>query len=529
MNRLNLILVLYALILGACTAENNALQNIKNDQFWITVDNHPIYSQGGGIFRFIDPEDGVEKYFWYGVHYKEAAYYRNDPSVTQKKFTFEAVTLYTSTDLVNWEFRGNALDRAEIAKHVELVGWLGRMGVMYVEEMKQYALIIQNNDGVLFALSDTPDGKFKWHHRKDMTEMIGTPNTGDQTVFTDPDTGKSYLVYSYGRGRHKIYISEIGVKDGKVDLLDCTQVFRGTGREGNCMFKHNGKYYLFASNLYGWDCSYAYHLVADDIRGPYLPTNDMVITKGCEDDYAHITQTGFFVNVVGSKQETVVYCGDRWSDFAGNGLGYNQWVPLSFEDDAPVFNSLNSWNIDATTGEWVVAVDNDYVKNGSFEADRRRIPSPVKPVQTHLTGWITEVIKGNSIANDEHSPELNYFNTQEDRRMVVGEKSLNISDTIAFERKVSQVISATPTVGLPDDSYTLSFKVRNTMGFDTLEAYAASGESRVSNAIATENKTWTTVTIDHIMVEGGKVEIGFIAKGDAFASCQIDDVSLVRK
>jgi hypothetical protein len=37
-----------------------------------------------------------------------------------------------------------------------------------------------------------------------MTSIIGTPNTGDQTVFTDPDTGKSYLCYSYGKGRSRI-------------------------------------------------------------------------------------------------------------------------------------------------------------------------------------------------------------------------------------------------------------------------------------------------------------------------------------
>jgi len=110
-----------------------------------------------------------------------------------------------------------------------------------------------------------------------MKNMIGTTNTGDQTVFIDEDTGKSYLIYSYGRGRNKIYVSEIGVKEGMIDLLDCTQIFHGEGREGNCMFKYKGKYYMCASNLYGWDSSYAYYLMADDIRGPYMPSNDMKI------------------------------------------------------------------------------------------------------------------------------------------------------------------------------------------------------------------------------------------------------------
>ncbi|WP_294185821.1 family 43 glycosylhydrolase [uncultured Sphingobacterium sp.] len=172
----------------------------------------------------------------------------------------------------------------------------------------------------------SPNGPFKWHQRIDMTGMIGTSNTGDQTVFTDEDTGKSYLVYSYGKGRNKIYISQIGVKDGKVGLLDCNMVFKGEGREGNCMFKHNGKYYLFASNLYGWDSSFAYYLVSDHIYGPYTPTHEMLIMEGSEDDYAHVTQTGFFVTLKGTKKQTVIYCGDRWANFAGNGLGLTSGV-----------------------------------------------------------------------------------------------------------------------------------------------------------------------------------------------------------
>ena len=53
----------------------------------------------------------------------------------------------------------------------------------------------------------------------------------------------------------------------------------GAGREGNCMFKYKGKYYLAASQLYGWDGSLAYYLVADDVWGPYLPENDMQVFR----------------------------------------------------------------------------------------------------------------------------------------------------------------------------------------------------------------------------------------------------------
>jgi hypothetical protein len=520
--------LMMAFILGLSIINNIQAQkgNIKNDVFWNTKDGQPLNSQGGGIFKFSKPVDGVQKYYWYGVHYEEANIYRNAPYITLPNATFKSVPCYSSTDLVNWTFEGDVVTKDDVNKSGKT--WVGRLGVAFVKEINKYAMFVQHGNEVLIMLSDSPTGRFVWHQKINMEKMIGTSNTGDQTVFTDEDTGISYLIYSYGKGRNKIYVSEIGVKDGKVNLLDCTQIFKGESREGNCMFKYQNKYYMFASNIYGWDASFAYYLVADDIRGPYLPTNEMLVTDGASDDFAHVSQTGFFFSVKGSKQETILYCGDRWADFAGNGLGYNQWCPLSFDGKTPYFNSLNSWNINAKTGEWKVAKDNNYVKNGSFEADRRHIPSPVKPVQTELTGWTNEVIDGNKISMDTlTSPVINYFNTENDRKIVIGEKSLNITDKINFKRKTFQIISSSPYVKLEDGLYTLIAKVKNTTGFKNLEMYASSNGNILKYRVKEENISWKTITIKNIPLKGGKVEIGFLADGEAKASCQVDDVTLV--
>lgn len=514
---------------GICNTDVAKAQslNIKNDTFWNTRDGRPVYSQGGGIFRFADPVTGTKKYYWYGVHYKQAEAYRNDPSMTQKGSTFESVTCYSSTDLVNWHFEGDVLTKEEVMKQDGRPTWVGRLGVAYIKELNKYALIVQHGSQVLIATGDTPTGKFAWHQQINMMAMIGTTNTGDQTVFTDDDTGRSYLIYSYGRGRNKIYVSEIGIKDGLVNLLDCTRVFEGEGREGNCLFKYKGKYYMCASDLYGWDASHAYYLVADDIRGPYTPANRMLVMNGCADDYAHVTQTGFFYTVKGTKQETVIFCGDRWADFAGNGIGYNQWCPLSFDGSTPYFNSLSSWNLNALTGEWSVGHDNTYVKNGSFEADRKRIPSTVKPVQTQLTGWNTSVIEGSQIALDSISPALNHENSETDRKAVVGERSLAISDKARFKRKVFQTISSSPYVKLEDGYYTLTAKVKNSAGFDKLDMYANCNGRMLTYSIRKENE-WKTIRLERIPVQGGKVEIGFVAEGTANAFCYVDDVSMCR-
>ncbi len=518
------IIALCVLVLSSSYGQ---LLNIKNDVFWNTKDGKPINSQGGGIFKFKDAA-GKEKYYWYGVHYKEADIYRIDPSVTLPNATFESVTCYSSTDLVNWTFEADVFSKEEAFKTVAKT-WVGRLGVAYIKELNKYAMFVQHGNQVLITLADSPTGQFTWHQRINMKEMIGTTNTGDQTVFTDEDTGKSYLIYSYGSGRNKIYVSEIGVKDGMVNLLDCTKIFQGESREGNCMFKYKGKYYMAASNIYGWDASYAYYLVADDIRGPYLPANDMQVMKGSESDFAHVTQTGFFVNVKGSRQETVVYCGDRWANFAGNGLGYNQWFPLSFDGKEPFFNSISSWNLNTKTGEWKAAADNNYVKNGSFEADRRRIPSHIKPVQEFLLGWTTTVLEGNKVSLDSNSsPVLNYFNSESDRKVVIGEKSLHISDKINFKRKLSQTITSSPYVTLPDGHYTLKAKVKNSRGFGKLEMYAVSKGNTQTHSFEEENQEWKTIRIERIIVKGGIVEIGFVAEGTAHAYCYVDDVVLVK-
>jgi len=159
--------------------------NINNDSFLDTKNGKPIYSQGGGIFKFPDPETGEEKYYWYGVHYKGAETYREDPSATQRGIGFAGISCYSSTDLVNCEFEAHVLTPDEVFKDGRKYGWLGRMGVAYVKEASQYVLVIQYNSRVLFAISNSHLGPFKYQHEKSMMDWIGTSNTGDQTVLNE--------------------------------------------------------------------------------------------------------------------------------------------------------------------------------------------------------------------------------------------------------------------------------------------------------------------------------------------------------
>ncbi|MCR5361696.1 MAG: family 43 glycosylhydrolase [Bacteroidales bacterium] len=522
--------ILSASICFAMSCLAFAVQNtITNDTFWKTTSGGYIYSQGGGIFRFPDA-NGVEHYYWYGVKYKEAVDYCPKALAGSKSnmTNFVAVTCYRSDDLVNWTFVRNVMNTNAFSGH-DWAWWVGRLGVAYVESAKKYALFVQYNDKVGVFTSSSPTGDFTYHQQIDMTPFIGISNTGDQTVFTDDD-GQSYLCYSYGKGRAKIYISKIGVcADGKIGLVDCHQIYKGSGREGDCMFKYKNKYYVCASDLYGWNASNVYYLESDNIYGPYTPTNNMQKMPGADSDYGHVTQTGFFYTLKGTVEETVIYCGDRWAGFAGNGNGFNQWCPISFDNGKPYFNSLGQWCLDSETGEWSVGTDNNYVKNGSFDADRVKIPSANKPSQTYLKGWSSSVVKGNAIViGGADSPTLNASNTSTDRAVVMGNFCLNLYDKVDFVRKTYQKIGSTARVPLPDGKYRMTCKVKSGSAFRQLYMYVASDGMTFKADIAHSDGKWHEVVLSDVVIRGGSVEVGFYCDGAAGDWARIDDVSLVR-
>ena len=525
-----LIPVLAALFFLPCLAQEEGIFNtITNDTFWKNTSGGYIYSQGGGIFRFTEPSDGKEYYFWYGVKYQEAVDYCPKALAGSKSniTNFVSVTCYRSEDLVNWTFVKDVLTTSAFNGH-DWAWWVGRLGVAYVPEAQKYALFVQYNSKVGVFTCDKPAGSYTYHQEIDMTSRIGTSNTGDQTVFTDDD-GQSYLCYSYGSGRGKIYLSKIGVESsGKIGLLDVNQIYKGSGREGDCMFKYQGKYYVCASDLYGWNASNVYYLESSNIYGPYTPTNNMQKMPGSEDDYGHVTQTGFFYTLKGTLQETVLYCGDRWAGFAGNGNGYNQWCPLSFVDGKPYFNSLSKWSLNAVTGEWRIEKGNNYVKNFSFDADRVNIPSTNKPAQTYIKGWSFKVIKGNAIVQGgADSPVLNANNSSADRAYVMGNKCLNISDKTAFTRQIYQQVKSAETLPLPDGTYELQAKVKCGSAFPTFYMYCQSPADTCRKDIHFGDGDWHTVKISDIRITGGKAEVGFYADGEADQWIHVDDVSLV--
>ena len=334
---------------------------IVNDVFWKDTAGDFIYSQGGGALRVGDT------YYWYGVKYGGAVTYAASPSGTNPAddTSFQGITAYSSTDLAAWKLE-------TVSKPSNAFGWFGRLGVVYHAATKKYVLVAQVGSGQLyFATSDGPKGPFTYASMQSNLPGISTGSTGDQTLFQDDD-GTAYLVSSNSNGRGNRYLSPLRASDF-LAVENAIPVYSGGGREGNCMFKYDGTYYFCSSDLHGWNSSHTYCVSASSPKGPWSAE---FVMDGTDNDFNHVTQTGFFISVQGTDATTIILAGDRWSDFAGNGLGFNQWVPLSFTGKTPHFNSLSRWTLNAKAGTWSVAKGNNYALNPSFEADRVSMTTP---------------------------------------------------------------------------------------------------------------------------------------------------------
>ncbi|CAM5440982.1 hypothetical protein [Streptomyces afghaniensis 772] [Streptomyces afghaniensis] len=471
-------------------ADEGTFQTITNNTFWNDTSGNPIYSQGGGVFKFGDT------YYWYGVHYTGAELYRANP--TRKydgNVSFVSIPVYSSKDLVNWKFENRVATRSTgVGSGANLggAGWVGRLGVSYNENTGKYVLAVQmwhtgrGGHGVLLLQGDSPTDTFDYGYFQTQITNSPTTGTGDQTVFTD-DNGKDYLIFSNREGRSRGFVAKFRESDS-LRIEPGVEIRRGAGREGNAMFKLDGKYYHAASDLHGWNTSvnYVNESTSSNVQGSY---SSEYVLAGTEMDYSHVTQTGFFVTVKGTKQNTVIYAGDRWADFAWNGIGYNQWVPITKTGARPQFHSVSQWQFNATTGEWRVGPANNYILNPDIQADRIIVSS--------VRGWRN---LGGSVTNVNGGVNGSRF-------------ALQVSNGGGVEQRIESV---------PAGTYTLSLHARGSAGQVVITG--ANGSQRTLGIPASSG--WAKRELTGIALPSGAATVTVRASGSGGVT--VNQLSLVK-
>ena len=289
------------------------------------------------------------------------------------------------------------------------------------------------------------------------------------------------------------FVTEAAQEDGKKSF-------------GASIIRYNGNYYYTGSDLYGWNSSRVYVMQSDSILGDYNKDTGLpYIMNNTRDSFAHNSQAGFYTTIHGSENDLIIYCGDRWGDFAGNGIGYNQWVPLSFDKEGkPYFNNLHQWKLDAEKGTWEVGEGNNYISNPEFEADRKIIATP--------TGWKVRDNVGNySVSNARGKVDSGNFVIQE----------------TAPEDYISDLYQE--ITDLPNGTYTMTAWVKSSGGQNVCNVYAQSGDEKKTYSVKTNIDDWKEIVVaTDIKVTDGKCTVGLYSDAHANEWVQMDNVRLVK-
>lgn len=334
------------LVVGTLTASPASAvpQTITNGTQFTTTTGAVVHAHGGGMIK-------VGAYFyWVGEN-------RNLDD------TFKAVSMYRSTDLKSWEFRGDILTQASSPELASAK--IERPKLLYNSSTGQFVLWMHKENAtdyvearVAVATSTTIEGAYSY---QGSFRPLGFESR-DLTVFSDSD-GSAYLISATNLNKdlniYKLNSSYTGIQT-LVQTL-----WAGQYREAPAMFKRGSTYFLLTSGATGWTPNQAKFSTATSVSGVWTQPQNF------GDSTAFGSQAAFVIPVQGTQATSYLYLGDRWA--GANGQPANNstyvWLPLTFPSATSVSMSDSSTiSIDTDTGiiggSGAVAVDDGVLGTG---------------------------------------------------------------------------------------------------------------------------------------------------------------------
>ena len=166
-------------------------------------------------------------------------------------------TCFSSADLVHWKYEGINLNLPRDTKWASGNAWAPAIEEKMVDGKYRYFFYYSGETGhgkaIGVAVADTPTGPFKDLGHPIVDKRPEGQRHGQQIdvdVFTDPDTGKSYLYWGNG------YMAGAELNDDMTSINEATVTLmtpRGgtledyAYREAPYVFKRNGTYYFLWS------------------------------------------------------------------------------------------------------------------------------------------------------------------------------------------------------------------------------------------------------------------------------------------
>jgi hypothetical protein len=265
---------------------------------------------------------------------------------TSADTSFQDITCYSSTDLANWTYRGQALSR-------QSSGDLGpsrvveRPKVIYNASTSTYVMYMHidstnySEAKVGVATSSTPCGPYTY---RGSFRPLGNLSR-DLGLFQDTD-GTGYLL-SEDRN-NGLRIDKLSADYLSVDSAVAVLGSSGSGSvEAPAMVKVNGIYYVFGSHLTGWSLNDNIYATATSLGGSWSSFRNFAAPG----THTYGSQTANVITVQGSSGTTYMYAGDRWNT---SDLGSSQliWLPMTIRGTTVNVGQYPTWSLDAAAGTW---------------------------------------------------------------------------------------------------------------------------------------------------------------------------------
>lgn len=304
---------------------------------WADTAGNPIQAHGGGFINV------GSYYYWFGEN-------------RFSDYSFKEVSCYRSTDLVNWEYRGAALNSGTVAELTDTN--VERPKVIYNSSTGKYVMWMhwENGDHYGFARTavasaDSVEGPYTYHGRFRPYENSGITDhdrdgymSRDCNLFVDDD-GTAYFISSSNENED-LHLYRLTADYLNIDTL-VTKLFEGDKREAPVLFKRNGYYFLLTSGCTGWSPNQGQYAVSTSLSSGWTSMTNI------GDSTNYHSQPTYVIPVQGTSGTTYMYAGDRWAGaWSGPYLtSAYVWLPLSF----PTNNTMsltwyNTVAVDSSTG-----------------------------------------------------------------------------------------------------------------------------------------------------------------------------------
>ncbi|WP_019181123.1 family 43 glycosylhydrolase [Microbacterium yannicii] len=248
---------------------------------------------------------------------------------------FTAVACYSSADLANWRYEGDALTAAD--------GDIGPDRIVERPKVLQRAdgrwvmfLHIDSGDygfaRVGYAVSDRPEGPFEYVASErplgNLSRDIGVFQEGGVGYLLSEDRDNGLHIY-------RLRDDYLAVEAVVATLRQ--QAHPEIGYESPTLVAHDGRYYLFGSDLTGWNMNDNMWTSAPALEGTW-------------EDWQPIAPPGANtfesqVSVVAPVGDGYVYIGDRWNP-ALLAESPAVWLPLRIEDGRVHLEWRDAWTIE---------------------------------------------------------------------------------------------------------------------------------------------------------------------------------------